>query len=119
MDNIVGMSIEVEETVSKVLKEIEGGELAMEPPLAPSTSTARPSYMFADMLKQLQMPNPSAGISIVPPIQLNGYPAFIFLEKEMAIAETNVKNTLVLKFPRGCPSLDSIKLHVVKCWGLS
>ncbi|KAG6658411.1 hypothetical protein CIPAW_04G159200 [Carya illinoinensis] len=88
--------------------------------LAPSTLMAGSSRTFVELLKPLVPMTSSAGIPMASPILINGSPTFIFSEKEMSAAEKTVKkNTLVLKFPRGRPSIGNIKLPMVKRWGLA
>ncbi|KAG6706837.1 hypothetical protein I3842_06G001400 [Carya illinoinensis] len=73
---------------------------------------------YAEMLKP-QATSSMVSIHMRPPTQIRGEPTIIFSEKEMIMAEKNHQHTLILKFLRGRPSLDAIKLHVLKRWGLT
>lgn len=48
-------------------------------------------------------------------VDINGELSFIFTEPEMAKV---VKISIIMKFTRARPSIDNIKLNVVKKWGL-
>ncbi|KAL5988270.1 hypothetical protein ACLOJK_036033 [Asimina triloba] len=51
-------------------------------------------------------------------VDINGELGFIFSEPEMAKAAEDYKFAIVLKFMRARPSIDNIRLNVVKMWGL-
>ncbi|TXG69366.1 hypothetical protein EZV62_004301 [Acer yangbiense] len=53
------------------------------------------------------------------PVDINGELGFIFSEMEMVKAEEDFRFALVMKFMRFRPSIDRIRLSVVKTWGLT
>lgn len=52
------------------------------------------------------------------PVDVDGQSGFVFTEAEMARADEDFCFTLVLKFLQSRPSIDVIRLAVVKTWGL-
>ncbi|KAL6012411.1 hypothetical protein ACLOJK_002898 [Asimina triloba] len=62
--------------------------------------------------------NPSFVMPMRFSVDINGELGFIFSEPEMAKAAEDYKFVIVLKFMRARPSIDNIRLNVVKKWGL-
>lgn len=62
--------------------------------------------------------NSSFKISMRFPVDINGEMGFIFSESEMVKAAEEFRYALVMKFMRFRPSIDKIRLNVVKTWGL-
>ncbi|KAK0595455.1 hypothetical protein LWI29_006801 [Acer saccharum] len=53
------------------------------------------------------------------PVDINGELGFIFSEMKMVKVEEDFRFALVMKFMRFRPSIDRIRLSVVKTWGLT
>lgn len=52
------------------------------------------------------------------PVDVNGELGFIFLEAKMTKAADEYKFTIIMKFMRTRLSINNIRLHVAKKWGL-
>ncbi|KAL5995846.1 hypothetical protein ACLOJK_025917 [Asimina triloba] len=61
---------------------------------------------------------PSFNISLRFPVDINDELGFVFMETEMTKAAEEYKFAIVTKFFRVRPSIDVIRLNVVKKWGL-
>lgn len=87
-------------------------QAALVPPIGSTKS-------YSDMVKSYSSLGLSFGINMRDSMQINGALMFLFIEKELSLAENNVKHMLVLKFPKAHPYLDEYQLHIIRRWGLS
>ncbi|KAK3219917.1 hypothetical protein Dsin_013887 [Dipteronia sinensis] len=89
---------------------------------SPSAGTAIQAGLGVNSYAQAvneKVDTPAFKIPMRFPVDINGELGFIFSETEMVKAEEDFRFALVMKFMRYRPSIDKIRLSVVKTWGLT